>query len=118
MPEKIDLTKEVTENDRHIVSHALIEALTHALPGQKFEEFVRARAPGRKDHVVVDVALVVDGMEVPFRKVMEGWQAQIDRMVEARARALLKEKASDIYGRLCDIEMKVEEFANDLFPRD
>ena len=96
---EINLSEEIKKNTT--LSTVVISCLTDTIT----KELMAGRT---KKGVVCDIKLTVAGHELDFRALIERWQKQISRMVKEKAAEIVKEKFSDIYDTLADLEDRLK----------
>lgn len=86
--------------------HAFIAAVTLAaeLDDRTFDGI-----DGKK----IDVALTINGREVPFDKFMQRLYQFYDEDVESVAAQLVREKSDEVVATLCDLSDRVRQIADD-----
>jgi hypothetical protein len=63
-----------------------------------------------------DVCLTVNGYEVPFSRCLKLIDENLTKCIESRAKELLKERASELVGKLYDLQDHVNSKIAELFP--
>ena len=89
---KVNLHEHLDKDD--LVALLLVETLSNALKGNEFKKFMEDIRWGEKDEF--DVVLVLEGYEFDVVPTLKGWQSQLDRMVEEKAREILEHELSAI----------------------
>ena len=108
---KVNLHNHLVKND--LVARLLIETLSNSLSGDKFENFMDEIQWHEKDEF--DVKLVLEGYEFDVVPVLKHWQSQIDRLVEEKARSILKDEMSAIEDIKDDLERSIAKRFNTRF---
>lgn len=98
---KINMLAELATDS--FTGHLVLESLTSAFKkDDAFNKFVEQyKTP--KGHVL-DVKLFIEGKEMPLKKIVDLWEADIDRQIEERAKELIRQKLSSA----CEV---IKEFA-------
>lgn len=111
---KVNLHDHIDKDD--LVAHLLIDTLSQTLTGKKFEEFMGEIQWGDKDEF--EILLVLEGHEFDIVPTLKYWQSQIDRMVEEKAREILKDELFAIGEIRDDLERSISARFNDRFDID
>lgn len=82
-----------------LLYHFVLSAIT--LKGPDFVKEV-------SDAKEVDIVITINGTEVDFEKVLEQWDAQMDRIVLEKAKELMNEKMDGIIDYLNDFQQELD----------
>ena len=101
---KINVTEEISK--RSLLSHFILN-----LPRKAIEDMSKSLKIG---DLFADVKLIINGHECPVKKVIEGFDNQLDRIYKDGAKKLFDEKFESI---ITDKLYEVSEVINDLKSR-
>jgi hypothetical protein len=62
----------------------------------------------KKGDIVADIKLLVNGKEVNFKKIIRGWENQIDRLIHIEAMNFIRDKFNDISDAMDSFMEKLE----------
>ena len=96
-----------------VVAIALIHAITYA-DGPEGRPVPDGLLPDKEGNM--DVKLIVNGVELPFDKVMKQFEEHYMKALQGAAVELLREKASHMMEVLEELKNELESKATDLFP--
>ncbi|HPT72140.1 MAG TPA: hypothetical protein PLE74_07650 [Candidatus Cloacimonadota bacterium] len=110
---KLNIQKHLNNLSTDAVAFALIHAITYA-DGPEGRLVPDGLLPDKEGNM--DVQFIVNGVELPFDKVMELFRDNYDTAIQAEAVKLLHEKASHMMDVLEEMKSELETKATELFP--
>lgn len=97
---KINLTEELDRDT--LLSHIILHNMCQAFAEQLLKE-------GKtEDGVVVDVKLIVNGVELDLKEFVDYWQSQVHNIITERAKELMNLKFANLTDLVSDLEERLK----------
>jgi hypothetical protein len=108
---KINFIKEDQKDT--LVAHIVLESLSSAFKGKKFEKFI-AKYATPKGHVF-DVRLMIGDTEIPLKPFVKHWQSQVESMIKEQAVKLVRARFWETSQLLNNLETQIKRQINPKF---
>jgi hypothetical protein len=115
---KFNFTKNHGAQDwrEHFLLHVMSEKTKNDLPDGFEKTFDLKNSRNEEGDLVLEVEVKVNGVDVPFDSFIKHIEKQFGKMVEERAKELMKEHMSPVHDALHELEHEIKCKTRHLFP--